>query len=114
MITASVSQQKAEANGFRSLSVSLNSAPTTKDIDKVLNLATSIEDSQKVTAVNRDDINVQIFAAPASVDAKIYKIMILVTKETGEDHSLIVLYGETDSADITKVLQNLSLEDLIG
>lgn len=114
MITAQVEPAKATANGFDTLYVALNSAPTAADINDILRLADTVDASQHVTRINRQGIDVSIFGAMATADGKMYKIMIVVDKAQGEDKSLIVLYGLSPSDNVASALQNLSLEDIIG
>lgn len=114
MILAQVPAEKATANGFQTLYLALNSAPTTADINAVKRLTATIEENQKITSVRQQDVDVSIYAAPADADASVYKILIEIEKPDGEDKSLILLYGTAGRDEMLNTLQRLSIEDIIG
>ena len=113
-IVSNVSPEKAEANGFETLAVAINTAPTSNDIVAAQRLSATIDSKQKITSVNQQGVEVTVYAAPASADASHYKLMLVVDKNDNEDKALIVLYGICTNEGMLKALQNLSLESIIG
>ena len=113
-MVAEVSPEKAQKNGFEELSVALNSAPTTAQIDNAKRLAATIDENQKITSVNRNGVEVSVFAAPAVADGSLFKLLILVNKNDNADKALMVLYGTCTPQNLENAMQNLSLEDIIG
>ena len=113
-IVADVPADKAAANGFEKLTVVLNSAPTSKDINAMKQLVATIDATQKLTSVSQQGVNVTVFLAPASTDGTLFKVMFVLDKNDNEDKSLVVLYGTCTPAGMQTAIQNMSLEDLIG
>lgn len=113
-IVADISKDKAAKNDFETLTVALNSAPTSQQINDVKRLISTVDENQKVTSVNHQGIEVSIYAAPANADATLYKVMLLIGKNDSADKFLAVLYGTCTQQNITNALQNLSIEDIIG
>lgn len=113
-IVAEISKDKAAKNDFETLTVALNSAPTSQQINDVKRLMSTVDENQKVTTANHQGIEVSIYAAPANADATLYKVMLLIDKNDSADKFLVVLYGTCTQQNITNALQNLSIEDLIG
>lgn len=113
-IVAPVASDKAAENGFETLSIALNSAPTSRDIDNVKRLAATIDSNQQVTSVSQQGVDVAVYAAPASADGSTYKLMLVIDKNDNADKALMILYGICTRQGIARALQNLSIEDLIG
>ena len=113
-IVADIAPEKAARNGFETLSVALNSAPSSHDINTVKNLMATVEPSQKVTSVSQKGVDVSVYAAPASADGSLYKLMLVVDKNDNEDKALIILYGICTQSGIGQALTSLSIEDIIG
>lgn len=113
-MVADISQDKASKNGFEDLTVALNSAPTSSQINNVKNLVATIDQNQKITSVNQNGVEVSVFTAPATANGTLYKLMIFVNKNDNADKVLMVLYGTCTPQNLESAMQSLSLEDLIG
>ena len=113
-IVADIPAQKAAANGFETLTVAINSAPTSQDINSIRRLADTIDKNQKITNATQEGVDVTIYAAPADSNATAYKLMFVIDKDDNEDKALIVLYGTCSRDGLNNALQSLSIEDLIG
>lgn len=114
-IIADVPDTKANQNGFETLKVALNSAPSTADINKAKQLVATIDAGQKVTSVSQNGVNVSIYAAPASADASLYKLFVLIDmNENADNKALIVLYGTCSRENMANALNNMSIESIIG
>ena len=113
-IIADVDADKAAKNGFETLTVALNSAPTSQQINDIKRLAATIDESQKLTSVQQQGVEVTVYAAPAAADGSLYKLMIVIDKNDTADKMLVVLYGTCTKDSFVNALQNLSIEDIIG
>lgn len=112
-LVADVPAEKAAAEGFQSLAVALNSDPSVQDILNTQRLAATIEARQKITSVSQEGVDVSVYAAPADAGATLYKVLMVVAA-TGKDKALIVLYGTCTASEMSKAVQNMSLESIIG
>lgn len=112
-LVADVPAEKAAAEGFQSLAVALNSDPSVQDILNTQRLAATIEARQKITSVSQEGVDVSVYAAPADAGATMYKVLMVVAA-TGKDKALIVLYGTCTASEMSKAVQNMSLESIIG
>ena len=114
-IVANVPSQKALSNGFETLTVALNTAPTTQDINNAKRIAATINSNQKITSVSQNGVNVSIYAAPAATDGSLYKIFIMIDmNENADNRALIGLYGTCTRDNMLNTLQNMSIENIIG
>lgn len=112
-LVADVPAEKAAAEGFQSLAVALNSDPSVQDILNTQRLAATIEARQKITSVSQEGVDVSVYATPADAGATLYKVLMVVAA-TGKDKALIVLYGTCTAGEMSKAVQNMSLESIIG
>ena len=113
-ISGQTDTEKATKNGFQQLNIAINSAPTSEDIQDARRLIATIDSNQKVTTISQQGVDVSVFAAPAAADMSLLKLMLVIDKNDNADKALIVMYGVTTPDGLTKALQNLSIEDLIG
>ena len=103
----------ARKNGFESLNVALNSAPTSKDIAAIEAYAKLIDEKQKLTSVSEEGVSVSMFASPVDAAGTFYRLLILVTSDA-EEKALICLYGKCTRDQMTKTLEGLSIKNIIG
>ena len=113
-MVAEVPKEKAARNGFEEMTVALNSAPTSQQITEVKRLAGTIDSRQKIASVSQNGVDVSVYAAPASADGSLCKMMLVVDKNDNAEKVLVVLYGICTQEGLTRAVQNLSLEDIIG
>lgn len=113
-IVADFDAEKAAKNNFQTLTVALNSAPTTQDINTVQRLADTIDKNQKITSITRDGINISIYIAQASADMSLFKVMLIIDKNGEIDKTLMIFYGTCSQSDVQNAITNFSIEDLIG
>lgn len=113
LITQEVPTEQARKEGFETLTVALNSAPTSEAIAAVETQAKFIDEKQKLTSVTQKGVTVSIFYAPADVAGSLYKILFVITSDA-EEKALVCLYGTCTREQMTKNLEDLSIENIIG
>lgn len=113
-IVTDVDMEKAAKNGFETLSMAVNTAPTTAEINEARRLAATVNPAQKITSMSQEGVNVSVFAAPADTNGQLYKVMFVIDKNDNENKALIVLYGTVARSNMINAMQSLSVQDLIG
>ena len=113
-IVSDIPAKKAKESGFETLSVALNSSPSSKDIQKVKKLTATINEDQKITEVTQHGVDVAVYGATASGDGTLYKVMFVIDKDDNADKALMVFYGTCLASNLNKALKKMSIEDLIG
>lgn len=107
---------QARQEGFESLTVALNSAPTSEAIAAVETQAKFINEKQKLSSVTQNGVRVSIFAVPADATASVYKILFVITSDVAndDDKALVCLYGTATREQMLKNLSDMSIENIIG
>lgn len=113
-LVAEIPNDSARAQGFEQLTVALNSAPTVSQITDIKSTFGTITPSQKLTSVSQSGVDVNIYTSPATADGSLYNLLLFISKSTGDDKALIVIFGKCTPAQMANALQGMSLEKIIG
>lgn len=113
MTVADIPAEEAQAEGFLTTTVALNTNPTSADIERILTQVKFINDNQKLTAVTQNSVDVAIYAAPADAQATTYKVLVVITSDAAEK-ALVCVYGTCTADQMQTALSSFQIGDLIG
>lgn len=113
MTIAELPADEAQKEGFKTATVAINTNPSSDDIARILTQTKFINDNQKLTSVNKNDVDVAIYAAPADAQASIYKILFVISSDA-QDKVLVCVYGTCSADQMQTALGNFSIGDMIG
>lgn len=114
MIKAPVDTDKANKQGFTSLEIAMNPAPTEAEQAKVAEQTATISSNQKLASTEVAGFTVSIFATPADASGSLYKVLYTITGENDGVRQLILLYGTVTRENMARAMTKIDLEEIIG